>query len=88
MEGNTEIPLRRKQAAQFLTDQGFKTAPSYLDKLAVTGGGPEFFYWGRFPMYWPAKLLEYARSRCSGPRRSTSDPGAPAAACGEVPRRK
>jgi hypothetical protein len=80
MDLSAERQLRRKAAAQFLTDQGYPTASSYLDKLACVGGGPEFFYWGRYPMYLPSKLLEWAKSRCTGPRRSTSDPGAPAAA--------
>lgn len=73
MHVSAERPLRRKAAAQFLTDQGYPTASSYLDKLACVGGGPEFFYWGRYPMYMPPKLLEWAKSRCTGPRRSTSD---------------
>jgi len=80
MNSDTELALRTRAAAAHLTNLGYPTAPSYLDKLRCIGGGPEFYYWGRYPMYLPSKLLEWARSRCTGPRRSTSDPGAPAAA--------
>jgi hypothetical protein len=68
-------PLRRREAAQFLTDHGFTTAPATLAKLATVGGGPLFHYWGRFPIYSPCKLLEWAHARSTGPRRSTADRG-------------
>ena len=32
--------LDRKEAAQFLSSRGFKTAPATLAKLASVGGGP------------------------------------------------
>ena len=38
-----ERRLGRKEAAQFLTDQGYKTAPATLARLACIGGGPQFF---------------------------------------------
>jgi hypothetical protein len=68
-------PLRRREAAQFLTDHGFSTAPATLAKLASIGGGPMFRYWGRFPIYTPHNLLEWAHARSTEPRRSTSDQG-------------
>jgi hypothetical protein len=68
--------LGRKEAAQFLTDQGYKTAPATLAKLACIGGGPTFESFGRRPLYREADLLAWAHARTTGPRRSTSDPGA------------
>jgi hypothetical protein len=80
MQSHYERPLTRKELAAFLTEHGFKTAPAYLAKLASVGGGPPFFSYGRRPLYPPSRALEWARSRCTGLRRSTSDPGQPAAA--------
>jgi hypothetical protein len=68
--------LGRKEAAQFLTDQGYKTAPATLAKLACIGGGPMFESFGRRPLYREPDLLAWAQARTTGPRRSTSDPGA------------
>jgi len=70
-----ERRLGRKEAAQFLTDQGYKTAPATLAKLACIGGGPPFASFGRRPLYLEADLLVWAQGRTTGPRRSTSDPG-------------
>jgi hypothetical protein len=44
----------------------------WLAKLAVTGGGPIFRKAGRFPIYDPKDLDDWARSRIGEPRRSTS----------------
>jgi hypothetical protein len=71
--------LNRLEAATFLTNRGYKTAPATLAKRAVTGGGPLFISWGRKPLYEPAELLRWAEGRCTGPRRSTSDTGGAAA---------
>jgi hypothetical protein len=70
-----ERRLGRKEAAQFLTDQGYKTAPATLAKLACIGGGPPFESFGRRPLYREADLLGWAQGRTTGLRRSTSDPG-------------
>lgn len=70
-----EILLDRKEAAQFLTSRGFKTAPATLAKLACLGGGPTFKSWGRRPLYREADLLAWAQARTTEPRQSTSDPG-------------
>jgi hypothetical protein len=66
--------LNRAEAAEFLTELGYKTAKATLAKRAVVGGGPPFVSWGRQPLYRPSDLLAWAGTRCSGPRRSTSDP--------------
>jgi hypothetical protein len=67
--------LDRKQAATFLTECGYRTAPATLAKLASIGGGPSFESFGRRPLYREADLLAWAQARTTGPRRSTSDPG-------------
>ena len=67
--------LDRKEAAQFLTAQGYRTAPATLAKLACIGGGPAFESFGRRPLYREADLLAWAQARSTGLRRSTSDPG-------------
>jgi len=77
--------LDRKEAAQFLTSRGFKTAPATLAKLACIGGGPPFESFGRRPLYREADLLAWAQARTTGQRRSTSDPGAASGAGGEPP---
>jgi len=69
-----EKKLGRRDAAQFLTDQGYKTAHATLAKLACIGGGPLFESFGRRPLYREADLLAWAQGRTTGPRRSTSDP--------------
>jgi hypothetical protein len=70
-----EFRLDRKQAAQFLTERGYTTAPATLAKLACIGGGPVFQSFGRKPLYREADLLAWAQAKTTGPRRSTSDPG-------------
>ena len=68
--------LDRKEAAQFLTAHGYRTAPATLAKLACIGGGPGFQSFGRRPLYREADLLAWAQGRTTGVRRSTSDSGA------------
>ncbi len=78
-----ERPLRRREAAEFLTERGYTTAPTTLAKYASVGGGPAFFLYGRRPLYTPTDLLAWAKARSTEPRRSTSHKGkvdAPAAA--------
>jgi len=65
--------LDRREAAQFLTDQGFRTSHKTLAKLASVGGGPEMHKFGtRRVLYEPAALLAWANARLSPTRRSTS----------------
>jgi hypothetical protein len=70
-----EQRMDRRQAADFLTARGYRTAPATLAKLASIGGGPTFESFGRKPLYRATDLLAWAEARTSGPRRSTSDPG-------------
>lgn len=62
----------RREAAQWLTDNGYRTAEASLAKWATTGGGPEFEKFGRKPLYTEAGLLTWVASRTTGPRRNTS----------------
>jgi hypothetical protein len=71
----SERRLNRKEAAEYLTNLGYKTAPATLAKLASVGGGPVFESFGRRPLYKSEELRNWAQARCSGPRRSTSDSG-------------
>jgi hypothetical protein len=67
--------LRRGDAANYLQERyGLRCAKQTLAKLAVLGGGPIFRHAGRTPIYAPADLDEWARSRISEPRTSTSVP--------------
>lgn len=65
--------LSRKEASDFLTERGYRTAVPTLAKLACIGGGPVYESFGRKPLYRPADLLAWVAARSSGPRRSTSD---------------
>lgn len=72
-EFNSQIRyLTRREAADFLTERGFRTAPSYLAKLACWGGGPEFRKFGARALYEPDELLKWAESRLSKPMNNTS----------------
>jgi len=76
MAADFECRLDRRQAADFLSAHGYRTAPTTLAKLACIGGGPTFASFSRKPLYREADLLAWARATTTGPRRSTSDPGA------------
>jgi hypothetical protein len=64
--------LTRKQAAQFLTEEGFPIAVSTLASMASRGGGPAYQLFNSKAMYEPRKLLEWAtrvmKYPCHGPR--------------------
>lgn len=62
------------EAADYLTNRrGVRTARKTLEKLRSIGGGPRFRHFGRFPKYREDWLDEYAETRISEPKRSTSD---------------
>ena len=65
--------LRRKHAAEYLKSKyGFGAAKT-LAKLATVGGGPVYRLSGRFPVYRPEDLDNWAVSKLSAPIRSTSE---------------
>jgi hypothetical protein len=62
----------RKDAAEFLTGQGFEVSPETLATMATRGGGPRFRRFGRKPLYEEDDLLAWAEGRLSPPLSSTS----------------
>ena len=66
--------LRRVQAAEYIeTRYGIPCKPRTLAKRATIGGGPIFSKAGRFPLYAPADLDDWAQAQIGGPQKSTSD---------------
>lgn len=68
-----ETRLRRRDAANALTEAGYPTAESSLATMATRGGGPPYQTFGRTVIYKWGDLLDWAESRMSAPRRSTSE---------------
>ncbi|MCB2072481.1 MAG: hypothetical protein H6917_06120 [Novosphingobium sp.] len=82
--------LRRFQAADYLQEQYGAYTPETLAKLASVGGGPKFRKMGRYPIYTPDDLDDWAMSRMSPPVSSTSelnDGGNPSKSSGAKGRR-
>ena len=71
--------LRRKEAANALTKEGFKTAPATLAGLVTRCGGPPMEYYGRIPLYRWKRTLGWAQAKLSAPRTSSSEIDAPKA---------
>lgn len=67
--------LRRREAAAFLTSEGYPTANSTLAKLASIGGGPKFVKYGRYALYESDDLLAWAKDRAGEKVASTSEYG-------------
>jgi hypothetical protein len=64
--------LRRKAAAEFLTDNSpIPCSERKLAKLASEGGGPLYRYSGRFPLYDPVDLLAWGHAKI-GPQVSSA----------------
>jgi hypothetical protein len=70
---NPETLLRRRETAAALGEMGFPTTEATLATQAVRGGGPPYRTFGRIPLYRWSEVLEWAESRLSAPRRSTSE---------------
>jgi len=63
-----ENPLTRREAAEFLTANGFRISASTLAKMcspAINTGPASCGRWGRDSMYLPSALLAWARKRMS-----------------------
>jgi hypothetical protein len=66
--------LRRADAAEYVKKTwGIPLSPRTMAKQAVVGGGPKFRKAGRIPLYDPANLDEWARSKLSSLVASTSE---------------
>ena len=60
--------LRRDDAARYIRDTwGIPCSRAWLAKLSVVGGGPLYRLAGRFPIYAPTELDEWAKERISAP---------------------
>lgn len=71
------IKRDRRGAAQYLTEQGYPTAWTTLQKLACIGGGPVYRLFGNRTVYDTDDLDAWAKARTSAPLTSTSDPAHP-----------
>jgi hypothetical protein len=65
--------LTRGESADFLTEQGLPTTKNQLQKLATTGGGPEYSIYGNKAVYTPTNLLAWAEAKLTASRKSTSE---------------
>ena len=65
--------LTRKDCAQALTASGFPVSFATLATKATRGGGPPYQLFGPRPLYRWGDALDWAQSRLSPPRRSTSE---------------
>jgi hypothetical protein len=66
-----EHPLTRREAAQFLTERGFRISYATLAKLcspAISEGPQSCGRWGRDSLYMPSGLLAWAQNRLQSPR--------------------
>ena len=68
-----EALLTRRQTAKALTAAGFPVAEATLATKAVRGGGPSYCRFSGRALYRWGDALEWANSRLSPPRRSTSE---------------
>jgi hypothetical protein len=55
--------LTREQAAAFLTERGYPTTKTNLDRHASDRTGPQYQAYGRFALYAKDELLAWARHR-------------------------
>ncbi len=65
--------LRRNEAANYLQENYGIGSVGSLATMAVRGGGPKFYYLGRWPLYTPADLDSWAQSRLSRPVTFTAE---------------
>lgn len=72
--------LRRRAAAEYCKAKYGHGSPSTLAKLATIGGGPQFVYAGRIPLYTYEWIDHWALAKLSEPVRSTSERKSEAAA--------
>lgn len=63
----------RKQATEYLRENGIPCRDGFLAHLAVTGEGPQFCYSGRHPICTEGDLDTWIEARLSAPVRSPSE---------------
>jgi hypothetical protein len=59
----SQAKLTREQAAQFLTQRGYRTTIGALAQHAHRGTGPAYQVYGRFTVYEADELLRWAEAR-------------------------
>jgi hypothetical protein len=62
-------------AVKRLKELGARTSKATLAKQRCIGGGPQFYYIGRFPNYTETGLQQYVAGMTTGPVRSTTEGG-------------
>lgn len=65
--------LSPAETSALLSAMGLSIKTSTLAKYRCIGGGPKFQLFGRFPKYREDWTLEWAQSRLSAPKSSTSE---------------
>lgn len=71
---SNRLYLNRKQAAHYVAERwGVPCSYKWLAKLAVVGGGPRHWKWGRAVRYRADALDAWVFSRMSGPFTSSSE---------------
>jgi hypothetical protein len=58
-----EKRLTRREAAEYLTERGYRTSRTTLAKLACIGGGPRYAKFGCLALYTMPDLEDWALSR-------------------------
>ena len=66
--------LDRNEQVEYLRERGLKVTKTTLQKLATTGGGPEYQIFGNKAVSTPEALDAWVARKLSAPRRSTSEP--------------
>ena len=77
---NPDALLVRQDTATALTAAGYRISPKTLATMATRGGGPPYRLFGPRALYRWGDSLDWARSRVSAPRRTTSEADALATA--------
>jgi hypothetical protein len=70
---NPDVLLTRAQTAAALSECGFPVKPATLATKASRGGGPPYALFGARPLYRWGDCLEWAKSRLTRPRTSSSE---------------
>lgn len=62
--------LNRSEAAEYLTERGFKVSKTTLQKLVTVGGGPVYRRFGHRAVYRKSDLDIWVQERLSDPART------------------
>jgi hypothetical protein len=73
-KGSIAVPgyLKRPQAAAYLTEKGFPITKGTLQKMATTGGGPDYKIFGNHALYEPPTLDAWAAGKLRAPAPRTT----------------